>query len=269
MTVVYVDILFLINFSVDYIVLYLSMKMLHLRTTKLRMISVSVLMSFYGIWALLYCRSYLLLVVTALLSSGVACEVVFRPRGARKMVQVLVVYYGISAAMGGVTTLLSGIIGRFASGDEGNLSADYKIIVFTVITLLSTVFIYVGNRLLQHRSGAEYVNATICFQKKREDLILQVDSGNHVTDPFSGKRVVFVSRDIVERLCGISWTDAKHLDTRRRVICVNTVAGKRVLPAFNIDKLIVKQNAYECMIAVNTEMEFVNCDGIVPSALLK
>lgn len=67
MNTVYIDVLFLINFSVDYLALYLTGKALRLPLRRARLIGVAVGGAVYALWALLLCEHYILLIASAVL----------------------------------------------------------------------------------------------------------------------------------------------------------------------------------------------------------
>ncbi len=268
MTVVYVDILFLINFSLDYMTMYLTGKWMHLAMKRARLILVSFLLALYGLWALLFCASYYILILTSVLSSSAACAFLFKTKRLKKLISCVLLFHLISISLGTLCGFLFKLIETNIANTEDYSSADKKIVVFTVLAIISGILVYIGNQLLSSTKYERELEAVIHLERYSFRLRLLVDTGNRVIDPISGRAVVFVSEAVLNHALGPHWKDDDFLMTRKRCICVETVAGKRVLPAFIVDNITINRLEQTCLLAVNQYTNFDGYDGIIPALLL-
>lgn len=268
MTVVYVDILFLVNFALDYMSLYLSARWKHIKVRKGRLILSAVFLSTYSLWALLYCASYLLLFVSLILAVLVGIQIALKPRGIKNVVICTIIYLFISGAFAGIISFLYRFLLQYSENIKEYSSAESKVLVFTALTMISGILIYFGNRLVASNAGETEVHAKVYIDAYSLDTHLLVDSGNRLIDPLSGKRVVVITPNAAERLFGDGWSSQMFLPTRQRCICVETIAGKSILPAFIIDKIVICDEDYDCIIAVQANKNIEGYDGIFPAALL-
>ena len=178
MTIIYIDILFLINFSIDYVALYLCGCWLHMHLKKFRLILSAVLLSVYSMWALLYCSSYVLLGITVVLSATLVCYYVYRPKTIKRLLISLVLFAAINAMLASTISLLYRVCLRYIGELKDYSSADNRIVVFTLLAAISGILVYFGNRLLTSGSREKELYASIYIEDLCANLHLLVDSGN-------------------------------------------------------------------------------------------
>ena len=106
MQVIYADILFMINFSADYLALYLTGKILCLRPRRIRLILAALIGAIYALPAMLFVRQAWLLLF---LSAAVLCLMVwvsFCYTGLRRYLRAILATLLISCLLAGAITLL-------------------------------------------------------------------------------------------------------------------------------------------------------------------
>ena len=137
MPVVYADVLFLVNFSADYLVLLTVGKLRRIRLRRWRLILGALLGALYAVPALILIPTYPLLLLSVLLS-GVALTLVgLGFPGWRRFLSCLVLLWIVSFLYGGAVTALfafsTRVFGRVPlTGDTGG-----KVLVFLILFLLS------------------------------------------------------------------------------------------------------------------------------------
>lgn len=267
MNTVYVDVLFLINFTVDYLSLYLTGKALRLPLSRIRLIMVATGGAVYALWALLLCEHYIVLIATAILVCLIGTHFAY-PR--QKFVSLLrnsFIFTAVCVTLGGLVSLLYRVLSHFLSGatmrDNG-----IKVLVFTLLTGVSSMLLAIGNHLLTDVRGTKAVTVSICINGKWGKFHLLVDSGNLVKEPVSGKRVIFLSQIAARKTFGDTFNSPGFCPERRRVITIDWGGEKRMLLSVFPDRLELDGSTLDAYVAVMPQEHIRQYDGVFPAALL-
>ena len=287
---VYGDILLLINFSMDFLALYLSAKLLHLRLRTLPMMLAAGIGAFYALLSLFLRTGNLAI---TLLNIGISCAMVavaFLPRRLSSFLKSAAVFYGISFLLGGCMTALYNLCNSFlfsdrihAFGNVTNLESELSFGWFILLAAVSAVASLLLGRLFTRSAAKATVEIKIQLAGRSVGLTLLCDSGNLLCDPISGTPVLicafhavepilyyqlraFFADPIPDRIALLRRDAARRV----RVIPMRGVGDSGMLFAFRPDKLWVGNNPVDALIAVDTAHgcgEFGGTDGLIPSAL--
>lgn len=266
MNTIYIDVLFLINFSVDYMALYLTGKALRFGMRRLRLVIASLLLAFYALWALLLCASYPLLILTAVLAGALGCLIAFRVRSVRTLFRQFLVFTGISCLSSACMMLLYRILSHMLANADMH-DNGMKVLVFIVLAVLSGCLIGLGNHLLTDVRGEKAVEVEIQMNGRRGRFHLLVDSGNLVRDPMMGKCVVFLGEREAVAAFGDRIKQADYLASRRCIVSVTGVNGKELILAYRPDTILCKGKPVDALMAVLPKCSVGKYDGIFPAAL--
>lgn len=267
MQTVYVDVLFLINFSVDYLALYLTGQLLRLPMRRVRLIAASVSGALYALWALLFCTYYALLLLTAIGAVILTCLLAYPRGGWCVLKRTVFVCTMICAALGCLVLLLHRILAHLFAGydirDNG-----MKVLVFTALTAVSGVLIALGNHLISDVRGTKTVTARVLLGTYGGALHLLVDTGNMVRDPVSGRHVIFMTAHAADRIFGGRIERMDFYPERRRAITVDAAVGKRTILAILPERVEAEGRCMEAYLAVLPQDTLRQYDGIFPASLL-
>ena len=276
-TVLYADVLFIINFSMDFISLCLTAKILALRHSLPRYslsaaigaaaATVMTARSVEGIAAA--ALTVALSVVMALAAYGFG--------SAKRLAARSLALWGSGALIGGAVTALCSLGERRYFGEAVGGSGRRPWGFIAVGVLLVWGFV----RVVRPRLGRKRATVSLSFGGRTVTGEALVDTGALVCDPISGDAVIFISRPIAERLLGES--DALSLCEKRferlspplkskvRVIPTKGVSGSAVCSAFAPDSVEVlpdrtPRRALAAVVDV-PEDHFAGCAVLLPSAL--
>ena len=194
--IVYGDLLFLINFSMDFLCFYLSCLLLHQRLPTLRALLASCVGGIYSVAALFLDVDG----VTALLVDGAVlvamCMIVYTTRKVRaaRIICSVALYFFVSALLGGMMTAMFSLFNRidiFADGFE--ISDGLDVWLFALLAIVSCIFSLKGGRMMRTSSNIKRATLLIEDEGGCASLDALVDSGNLATEPISGKSVIFAS----------------------------------------------------------------------------
>ena len=216
---IYADLFVLINCLCDGTVTALTALLLKRRVKKRRILAASLLGGLYALVYLLLYPSPLLLALLSVLTTLFMVLAAFGFHGPAAFCRALFVFYLMSLAAGGMVGILNNLFTY--------LLPSRGLSLLLLLLLLFALFIFglfAGKIFLLEQKRRV---ATLCFSLEGKDYRLKglLDSGNLLTDPFSGSPAVLVDPTVFERppFCD-------------RVLHIHTPAGKRELPAFLPEK---------------------------------
>ena len=225
-------------------------------------------MAIYALWALLWCGSYFLLIVSYILTLVVSCIFVYRIRAPKILIKIIIVFNVSAALLGSFIYFLYKILARIIPSAIGENTSGAKVIVFTALAGISGICVYFGNLLMSGSKVERVVEVQVTIQKREYTLHLLADSGNVITDPISGKKVIIISSRCARKIFGRHLDEIDYMSTRRRWICVHSVTGTKALQAFLPENIVQNKTLITALIAVSQEEDFEGYDGLYPVSLI-
>lgn len=262
---VYADVLFLINFSMDFLTLYFTGKIAHKPMKTYKICISAAIGGLLGTAVSIFTTRNDLL--ASVLTSVVGIAVSFlmtrvaygKYTTIKRLARDGVILWGGGALLGGVmTSVLS--LGEPVFFNKTKTSSFAE--AFAVCFVLSSAAV----RLFSSEKSKKTV--TVCFEAggEKTELSALVDSGSLVREPISSLPVVIVSyKALPEINSGIKFEE-KQL--RIRMIPIKSVGGEKLLTGYVPDKISIDGKEVSAVIAIDKENEsFGGHGGIVPSCL--
>ncbi len=204
MRVLYLDVYFLINFSVDLLAVYLSVRLLHIGTSVWRLCASAGIGAAYAAAVIFLpagsAYAYIPLSVVSLwLVAKVAGGHIRRLRRARLCVMFVVfqmllagcVYYGYQ--------WLDKLSEKYII-DTNSQAENRKLLIFAVIVLLSIGILRLFSALLGESRSESVCSVKVELFGHSVTVDALVDSGNLVRDPMDGKAVILVKSEVLRAL---------------------------------------------------------------------
>ena len=286
--VVYGDVLFLVNFSIDFLVLFMAGCFLHLKRRLFRLLLAAALGGVYGVLVLLPALSWW---GTLLLHFAVAfllCLVAYAPLGARMLFGLYLSFFGASLLLGGVLTAFYSFLATvFEPSGTGALTDGKKAELFLLYAAVSAVLVFVCGRVLFKKKRIREMMVEIWEGNSSVTLCCLVDSGNLLSDPLTGKPVILVRRQEMLPILPPSFASSlahltdeskmpMHLRRKIRLITAQGVGGSKLLLGFLPDDIYLygrdcEKNKYavDAVLAVAEQdvKDFAGYGGILPATL--
>jgi stage II sporulation protein GA (sporulation sigma-E factor processing peptidase) len=253
---VYADLLFLVNFSMDFLCFYITSAILHKKLSVLRSFFASVAGGVYSV-AILF--AYLVPPFGLICDAGACtlmCTFVFFGKR-KRMSEILLsfaVYIGTSAVLGGMMTALFNLLNSMELPFEllEVESEGIPVWLFALLAAASGAATLAGGRFFRERQSQRSAEVEIFFDGKSAKMYAVCDNGNFVRDPISGKCVVVGDLASLRRILpneivkAVRSGDAAHLadlppdiGKRLRLIPTSSVGGTSMLFALVPDKIVV------------------------------
>lgn len=252
---VYADLLFLINFSMDFLCLFLVAKLLARRLSLLRGGIAASLGGMYSVAAL-----FLPFPSWGALAADVAvcllmCFIAFGNRRERPTALLLVsaAFFLSSMLLGGIMTAIFNLLNRAAPPlEELSNGQDIPLWIFAPVAALSTLLTRIGERFFRARAQTESADLEICLGKRKTVVRAMCDNGNLLRDTLSGKPVIVADKRVALNLLPadcppLSEWDAETvavlppaIAARVRLIPVGTANAEGLMIALRPDGIIVR-----------------------------
>lgn len=262
--IVYVDILFLINFSMDFLSLFFSSRILHKRLRKINIIIASLIGAAFATVQLTQNWS---IAVTVILCIAVAMVMVYVSFGDRCLHQLLLsfaMYFFISAALGGVMSVVYGLLNKLLLylGQDGAFKEKYSSARSFIIIGLTAIISMVLVRIFTSKKDIHTVSLNIKYDGVEYKMCGLCDSGNMLTEPFSGRKVILIGENsaLGKKILSMD-------DIFKKYIPYKDVSSSGLLKGIIPSRVTVNDNIVDAVIATVKNKQFDGYDALVPSAL--
>lgn len=283
---VYADLLFLINFSMDFLCLFLSVKLLHLKRRTWRMLLAAAFGGLYSVAALFLEAGSAVALGIDIGVCVLMCAICAAGKGVRlpRLLLLCGTYFGISALVGGGMTAIYHLLNRanLPIGEtEGDGISAWMFLALATAAALVAAF---GGRLF----GKQTAQRTCTVQVRIGDLLWEVtglcDSGNLLCDPISGTPVIVADREswlqsLPDTLRHMVESEGRELGSgaqarRVRIVPMQTAQGSGVAIALLPDEVMIreqngKSRAVHALIAPSGQPLPRDYGAIVPATLLQ
>lgn len=280
---VYIDVYFLINFSLNVISLYFAVMLARADSSCFRLVSVGVILSLMAVVYLFLPQRFIISLVLSFIVAGIV--LVFSARGAKvkRRFCILLSFLIVEMILGGAVSYFYGILERFVNGFTVGEYDDTNggILLLALFVLLSIGIIRLFILLFRSRFEKSVVKIAIIHNETRIILDALVDSGNLLRDPFDSTAVVLVKQrgiiDVFPNLEGKQDTDlitsAAEIGIRLHLIPLKTGTGSRLLWAFKPDgvEIITDRGRERISLTVALDKEggdYGGCRALLPSSVL-
>ena len=284
---VYLDIYFLINFSMDFLGLFLSARLVERRIKYYRLViaagvgaayaCVALFLSAAGLWRLL------LDALACLVVGGVAA---FDRRALKSLSYFSLVFGAVSIILGGAMTALFYLFNRLGVdllfGGRGG-GDGISVWLFAILAGISALLALKGGGALKKRAVRKRGRIEIEYGGRRTSLSCLCDSGNLLREPISRLPCVLVELDALSSVLPYSLTEAvkkgnitlieERERSRVRLIPSQSATGKAMLVGFRVDALRIdmgggaaKTDAY--VVLMTEKISEKGIKALVPSEIV-
>ena len=238
---VYIDILFLINFSMDYLCIYICSKVLHRKIKLGRMLAAAALGGVYSVISLFLPISSAVSLALDCATCLIMCAIVYLEKG-RSLGSLLLstfLFVGISMMTGGCMTAIFNLLNKLNLPLDLVEADGISTYLFAALALVAGIISLKSGQIISRRAPVKECRLHLSFCGKEFDLLGFADSGNLVRDPITGKPVIFVDRNTIEKQLSLDFLDhfaEGKLDRdapckNLRLISLHTATGSSIATA--------------------------------------
>lgn len=278
---IYGDVLFVINFSMDFLSLYITSRIMKTKPKSWRMTVSASVGGVYGVAALFFPFGEPLLSLCGVVCALLMCLIAFG-RGLKKTLLSTAVFYGVGMLLGGVMTLIYSKIGKYTGyisigGSISTVFGEIPLWLFAVLAALSALITAAIGRTIKRKNAVRSAVLGFRIGDAEHSVECLVDSGNLLCEPISGVPVVFISEReagfVPEKLLSAmrSGGDGADYDVMKRLrfAFATGVGGKSTVVCAVPDVCTVGGEACRALFAVDFGGgDFGGFGGLVPEILV-
>lgn len=194
---IYVDVLVVLNWYIDYFVLLATAKLTHTNVRRKRLVLSGLVGAVSSLIILLPPMHYLVNVLVKFVLSVGLVLIAFGKSSLKVTLKLSLYFCVISFTFAGMVVALNGILhSDVLSTNNSYVYADFSLTFLVVSTALCYGVLCVVRRLVDTHTGAtgEW-SLSITYHGKSVTIQGLADTGNSLTDSFSGRPVVVCSKD--------------------------------------------------------------------------
>ena len=264
---VYADILIITNFIVDYFLLKITARIIKSPPKLWRSLLSSLFASFTSLIIFLPQQNAIIESALRLIASLSICLICFGYISFRRLLRAALVFFAVTFCYAGAMTAIWYIFKPYG------MAINNSVVYFSVTPIFLIGFSVAGfiiftvfsSFVARHHATAKNCLVTLVFCGKQADFTAVIDSGNSLSDTFTGRAVVIADA----KKCRMAFGElsAEIYPEKYRAVPCSTVSGSSLLDGFRCDSgKITSQNKTVnliCPIMALSSAPLCDCDAIV------
>ncbi|MBR3936298.1 MAG: sigma-E processing peptidase SpoIIGA [Oscillospiraceae bacterium] len=245
MRIIYADILLVINLAVDYLLLFATARIAGLRFERIKGLLGAIIGAVYSLM-ILFDFSGIVFAATKFIVSAVMLLVTFGKRKAADFFRLILIFYICGFIFSGFMMLIN----SFAKTDSffvkgGVVYFEFSAMEIVVSGTAAFIVTEILRRLFRHGEPEGICMVKISYRGKNIVLKGFTDTGNSLSEPFSGSPVAVASADSLEKLLPKDMfsemkKDMVSTDARIKSVFCSTVSGTVLINAFRPEKVVIE-----------------------------
>jgi stage II sporulation protein GA (sporulation sigma-E factor processing peptidase) len=267
MQTIYADILFLINFTMDFLTLFITASILHRKASVIRLSVASAVGGAYGVASVFIEGILIINIFINLAVSYLMCLIVFKKR----TLPCYALFYGTGCLLGGAMTALFSAFNRLgldkAFGGGEAQSDGISVYIFAIIAAISGFVALIGGRLFKRRAIRQDGRLDIEYRGRSLSLVCICDSGNLLREPISRLPCILIELEALrtvlprELYASLRSEELEKIplseSSRVRMIPAQSASGQCLLVGLRVDKISLDMGKgaieIEAYIAISNE----------------
>lgn len=251
LNVIYIDVLIVLNIYVTYFLIKATSKITHSSLKTSGLVISSVIGSLFSLVILIPHISFMMMFLIKAAAAFIIVFIAFPRKRFSEYLRLVVYFYIINFIFAGIIMGLKYFIKpEYISVNNSFVYIDVSLMSLVLFTA-AAYFIICGIRQLLDRGTQADGEYFVIIKNGGKMISLDglADTGNSMTDVFTGKPVIVCSSSALSELVGIKGTDDMYeflLNSENikgaRLIPYSTIDGTGMLPAFIPDEVIIKKD---------------------------
>lgn len=282
---VYADVLFAVNFSMDFLALYVTAFIVRDKFKLKRGIAAAIVGGIYGVFAVVTDMGTLMTVIFTLISGVIMCLILSGFADHASFIRKLLVFLVANLAIGGGMTAVYNCFNQtgvsqklLIYGELGSVDEQMPLTLFAIGGAALSVVMLLFGRGIAARKRLSTASLFVEYERSSVELEAIVDSGDLLVEPFSGHSVAFISKRAAEKLLperllrllgDMKPGEGTYPVGRIRFLVCETVGGKKTVGAFRPDRVRINGREVSAWIAIADGITGIGDDGaIIPAELV-
>lgn len=281
---VYADVLFAVNFSMDFLALYITAFIVKNKFRLKRGIAAAAVGGLYGVFAVVIDMGMLMTALFTLISGVIMCLILSGFADHASFIRKLLVFLVANLAIGGGMTAVYNLFNKsgvsqklLIYGELSSVNEQLPLMLFAIGGAALSVIMLLFGRSIAARKRVSTASLFIEYERSSVELKAIVDTGDMLVEPLSGRAVAFISRGAAERLLpdrllrllvDMESSAGAYPVGRIRFLVCETIGGKKTVGAFKPDTVRINGKEVVAWIAIADGITALSDDGaIIPAEL--
>jgi len=262
MNIIYADTLFALSVFTDYLLLLVTARFCSLRLRRWRYLAAALLGGVYAVAVFLPGLSWLAHPLCELCAAGFMSLLAFG--GEEKLLRCCAAFLAVSASFGGAAWAV-------CMRSSGGSAPDIRLLAAVFFGSYAVLTLLTYTRRLRARAHRVSVSLTLGPRTAVFDAL--EDSGNCLTDPITGDRVLlanpaalrplFPGQEALLELGAVELVQTTSAPCRFRLLQCGSIGGPALLAAFRPDAIMVDGEKCSLLVAVSGNVRGDGFEGIV------
>ena len=285
--IIYADILWVVNFSMDFLALYITTFILKIKFSSKRCALAAAVGALYCILAITADMGNLLSLFSTAAIGVLMCIISSGFYGIKLLFKQGSIFLAINLLIGGGMTAIYEYFNSHGGADNiliyGNaekVEQQLPMFLFASACIIVSVVVIIFGRSISKFGSTERVDLHIEHRGRMLSVIAFRDSGNLLTEPISGLPIILLTSSTVKRLLDnetyrllteMSIGEEERLNEKIRFVVYETVSGSGILGAFRPERITVNGVNVDGWIAISDKLKDKTdsiSEAIVPSCLV-
>ena len=201
--VIYLDVVFLENIIMNYIIIYATGIVVKSEIKQWRILIASSIGAIYTIAMYISTIPIYSNFIMKLILSLVIIYVAFIPKNIKKTLKILLIFYLVSFVFGGcIFALMYIITPKLAKIKNGVFVGTYPIKIALIVGIISFVIIQISFKMVKNKISKKDViyNIEIIINNKKTEVKALLDTGNLLKEPITGMPVIIVEHKSLNKI---------------------------------------------------------------------
>ena len=274
--VIYLDVLIFLNTIITFLLLLASSRLMKIYPSPGRFVIASVLGGISSLIILAPDLGFLLSLMTKLLFSLIIVISAYNPKSVSAIAKETGYFFVVSFIFAGMMLFASSLPG-ISIVNYNNGAAYINLSFFSLIAacvICYGVTVILGKITKNKAADTAVFNIEITSGEKTINCSAIIDTGNSLTDPFTGEGVIIGDKFTLSAILPENikiYLETGNSENAIRLIPCKTIAGSALLPCFRVEKIRINDKKFSYEIA-NPEIAVSSqsmTDIILPSSICK
>ena len=282
MQTLYIDVYFLINFTVDILSLYIASLFTKIKSSHSGILLSALIGALYAVILVFTPENKIALLIGTIIYFHLVSQLMAGGCRILRKTKFIIAFLFVEIILGGLVYFAYGTLKRFLTEEYyEEIESERSLIVFSLIILLSIGILKVLLSLFKNSFSEKKVSLKLTVFGNEYLFDALVDSGNFSRDPMDLSPVMLIKPRLSKKIFPFGAPDISEAENvsekmkhRIRVIPILGISEKRILCGFRPDAAFVERNGkYEYInltIAFDKEEgSFAGFDALIPYAALE
>lgn len=200
MKTLYIDVYFLLNFTVDLLSIYFASKIIKVKIKNINLLLISVIGASYSVIEVLLSKRLIIDLVLFVFATFLVFVSMGRRISFFRKLKVYVCFMVMMALIGGAVYFFYSLLSRYFEYQPTSEPQNRKLLVMSVIIIVSFSIIKLVSTIISKTKSEKNVSVAIKFKQRRIECDALVDTGNLLVDPIDSTPVMLITQSLADRI---------------------------------------------------------------------